>query len=254
MNDTRERQYLEDVPRDVQDLIYQDRCREAAQLLIEQKGLGKIQAAMETGRIVSRMSEQFPEAMPAPSSRPALTAKQESKATWGFISLFLVVGTVFTAFGIHGLALGFESRTWPSTEARILQSVVERETSGSGTDRITSYHAKVTYEFTVDGVTYKGDRVASTDVSRGKSAHARRIVKRYPKGSSARVYYMPDKPGKCLLEPGFRGVTFIFLSVGLCVLALGIVFLVAQISVMRDERRAAEQSLAGDVLKAAPEE
>ena len=254
MNDTRERQYLEDVPRDVQDLIYEDRCREAAQLLMEQKGLGKIQAAMETGRIASRMSEQFPDAMAEPSSGPALTAKQESKATWAFISLFLVVGAVFTTIGVHGLALGFASRSWPSTEARILQSKVERDTSGSGKDRSTSYHAKVTYEFTVDGVTYKGDRVAAADIGRGKSIHAERIVKRYPKGSNATVYYMPEKPNRCLLEPGFKGQAFIIPSVGLFVLLLGGVFLAAQISVMRDERKEAEQSPSGDVQKAAPQE
>src|SRR6056300_1443714 len=146
MNDTQQRQYLEDVPRDIQDLLFEDRALEAAQLLMEQKGLGKMQAAMEAGRIASRMSEQYPDAMAGSSSRPATTAKQESKATWAFISLSLVVGAVFTAIGVHGLALGFASRSWPSTEARILQSEVERVTSGSGEDRSTSYHAKVTYE------------------------------------------------------------------------------------------------------------
>lgn len=254
MNDTQQRQYLEDVPRDIQDLLFEDRALEAAQLLMEQKGLGKMQAAMEAGRIASRMSEQYPDAMAGSSSRPAMTAKQESKATWAFISLFLVVGAVFTAIGVHGLALGFASRSWPSTKARILQSEVERVTSGSGEDRSTSYHAKVTYEFTVDGVTYKGDRVAAADIGRDKSAHARRIVTRYPKGSRTSVYYMPEKPSKCLLEPGFQEQTFILPSVGLFVLLLGGVFLAAQMSAMRDERRAAEQSPAGDSLKAAPEQ
>lgn len=240
MNDTQERQYLDDVPREIQDLLFEDRCLEAAQLLMEQKGLGKMQAAMEAGRIVSRMSEQFPDAMAKASTGPALTAKQESKATWAFISLFLVVGAVFATIGVHGLALGFASRSWPSTEARILQSKVERETSGTGKDRSTSYHAKVTYEFTLDGVTYRGDRVAAADIGRGKSVHARRIVTRYPKGSSASVYYMPEKPSKCLLEPGFQGQTFILPSAGLIVLLLGGVFLAAQISVMRDKRKASE--------------
>jgi len=43
-------------------------------------------------------------------------------------------------------------------------------------------------------------------------------------------------------EPGFQGQAFISPSIGLFVLLLGGVFLAAKISVMRDERKAAEQS------------
>lgn len=246
MNDTQERQYLEDVPKDIQDLIYEDRHREATQLLMKQKGLGKVQAAMEAGRIVLRMRERFPDAVAMPSSGPAMTAKQESIVSWAFISLFLLVGAVITSFGVHGLTLGFESKNWPSTEARILESRVERNTSGSGKDRTTSYRAEVTYEFTVDGVTHTGDRVAAADLGRGKSVHAKRIVTRYPKGGKASVYYRPDNPAKCLLEPGVQPQTFIMPSVGLFALLLGGVFLAAQISVIRKERKEAEQSPSGD--------
>ena len=250
MSDTQQRKYLDDVPKDIQDLIFENRCPEATQLLMDQRGLGKMQAAMAAARIATRMREEFPEAVPA---GPGLTGKQQSIATWAFISLFLVVGALFTGFGIDGLALGFASRSWPSTEGQITQSKVEHRTSGTGKDRSSAYYAVVTYEFTVDGATYKADRVASADIGREK-AHARRIVERYPKGSSVSVYYMPENPSKCLLEPGFQGQAFIFPSIGLFVLLLGGVFLAAKISVMRDERKAAEQSPPGDGLKAAPED
>lgn len=256
MTDTQRRQYLDDVPKDIQDLIFENRCPEATQLLMDQKGLGKMQAAMEAARTATRMSEKFPEAVPGPSqgSRPILTAKQQSIAAWALVSLFVLVGAVFAGIGIHGLALGLASRNWPSTEGRIIQSKVERRTSGSGTDRRSAYYALVTYEFTIGGATYKGDRVASADIGRGKSAYAGCMVKRYPKGSSVTVYYMPEKPSRCLLEPGLQGQSFILPSVGLLVLLLGGVFLCAQLSVMRDERKAAEQSPGGDSLKTAPQE
>ena len=253
MSDTQQRKYLDDVPEDIQDLIFENRCPEATQLLMDQRGLGKMQAAMEAARIATRMRKEFPEAVPA---GPGLTAKQQSIVTWALISLFLVVGAVFTGFGIHGLALGFASRSWPSTEGQITQSKVERRTSGIGEPiRLSSpaYFAVVTYEFTVDGATYKADRVASADIGGGE-AHARRIAERYPKGSSVRVYYKPENPSKCLLEPGFQGQAFIFPSIGLFVLLLGGVFLAAKISAMRDERKVAEQPPAGDGLKAAAEE
>ena len=250
MSDTQQRKYLDDVPEDIQDLIFENRFPEATQLLMDQRGLGKMQAAMEAARIATRMRKEFPEAVPA---GPGLTAKQQSIVTWALISLFLVVGAVFTGFGIHGLALGFASRSWPSTEGHITQSKVERRTDTEpiGGERIRfsgpAYYAVVAYEFTVDGATYKADRVASADIGGGE-AHARRIAERYPKGSDVRVYYMPENPSTCLLEPGFQGQAFIFPSIGLFVLLLGGVFLAAKISAMRDERKVAEQSPAGDGL------
>lgn len=236
MSDTQQRKYLDDVPEDIQDLIFENRFPEATQLLMDQRGLGKMQAAMEAARIATRMRKEFPEAVPA---GPGLTAKQQSIVTWALISLFLVAGAVFTGFGIHGLALGFASRSWPSTEGQITQSKVERRTPPMN-ERIRfgspAYFAVVTYEFTVDGATYKADRVASADIGWGE-AHARRIAERYPKGSDVRVYYMPENPSTCLLEPGFQGQAFISPSIGLFVLLLGGVFLAAKISVMRTNEK-----------------
>ena len=56
--------------------------------------------------------------------------------------------------------------------------------------------------------------------------------------------YLDDVPE----EPGFQGQAFISPSIGLFVLLLGGVFLAAKISAMRDERKVAEQSPAGDGL------
>ena len=64
MTDTQKRQYLGDLPRDIQDLIYEGLHEQATQLLMKQKGLQKMQAAMEAGRIAMRMSEAFPETAP----------------------------------------------------------------------------------------------------------------------------------------------------------------------------------------------
>jgi hypothetical protein len=64
MTDTKQRQYLDDVSRDIQDLIYEGLHTEATQLLMDQKGLEKMQAAMEARRIAMRMSKAFPETAP----------------------------------------------------------------------------------------------------------------------------------------------------------------------------------------------
>ena len=239
MSEEQDRQYLDDVPKDIQDMIYDGRHAEAIQLLMDQQGLQKIRAGMEVARIATRMSQAFPDADQSPSSGPAMTAKQQSVVSWAIISLVFLAGAGFTGIGIHGLASGFQSRSWPSTESRIKQSKVERRTHRSGVDRTTAYFAVVTYEFTVHGASYMGDRVSSSDVGRD-SKFAERIVDRYPKGSITKVYYNPENPSECLLEPGVQGKAFIAPSIGLFLLLLGGVFLAAQISASRDERRSAE--------------
>ncbi|MEM7397184.1 MAG: DUF3592 domain-containing protein, partial [Verrucomicrobiota bacterium] len=236
MKDAQQRRYLDDVPRDIQDLIYEERDSEVVNLLMERKRLGKMQAALETSRIITRMKQTFPDALPGPSSKvgPRLSPKEKSVLAWIFVSLFVLAGVVFSSVGIYGLVLGLASKGWPSTEARILQSTVELRTTGTGSDRRSAYHALVTYEFTLDGETYQGDRISTADIGRGRSTHARRIVKRYPKGSIATVSYQTGNPSRCLLEPGLRWQAFMMPSVGLFVLLLGIVFLSARISVERD--------------------
>ena len=243
MIDTQQRQYLDDVPRDLQDLIYEGKHTEATQLLMDQKGLQKMQAAMEAGSIALRMSAEFPGAVEGPSYAPTMTAQQWSRVMWVVIAFLLVIGALFTAIGVHGLTLGFESRSWPSTEGQITQSKVERRKSSSGTGkkRTAFYHAIVNYKFSVDGRPYKGSRVSSADAGRGKPEHAERTVKRYPEGSSATVYYMPEAPGTCLLEPGFQVSAFVFSSIGLILLLLSGVLLVVNISKMGGERKAEER-------------
>ena len=51
MSDAQQRKYLDDGPEDIQDLIFENRFPEATQLLMDQRGLGKMQAAMEAARV-----------------------------------------------------------------------------------------------------------------------------------------------------------------------------------------------------------
>lgn len=120
-----------------------------------------------------------------------------------FPLIFIVVGASVAFFGIRGLQRAKASTDWPAVQGVIRDSSVERKRS-SGSNSSTTYHAEILYEFTVNGTVLNGDRVAYGDYGSSSPAHARQVVNRYPRGKQVAVYYMPENPEECLLEPGLQ--------------------------------------------------
>ena len=152
MPDGKQRQYLEDVPTDIQDLIFEDRGPEAIQLLMTQRGLGRMEAAMEAARIATRMKETFPDAVPGPSSGSGLglTSRQKSLIAWAFVLLFAVAGCAAIFSGVRGIIMGKASGHWPSVKGTVTRSEAVSTTSNKKSGG-TVYHTRIVYEFTVDG-------------------------------------------------------------------------------------------------------
>ena len=137
--------------------------------------------------------------------------------------VFAVIGALFILFGVRGLIRSRASLSWPTAQGKVVASSVER----SGDTRET-YHAKILYEFAVDGTTFNGDRVAYGDFAHGNPSSPLPAVKRYPKGRIVVVHYMPGKPEECLLEPGLKSQHWFYPGVGLVFFtsgSLGVVFL-----------------------------
>ncbi|MDD2241261.1 MAG: DUF3592 domain-containing protein [Kiritimatiellae bacterium] len=138
-----------------------------------------------------------------------------------FPFIFLIVGASVAFFGIRGLVRAKASVGWPSSQGKVIESSVERQRSSGSKGSGITYHAEILYEFTVDGTTFNGDRVAYGDYGSSSSSHARRIVNRYPKGKSIAVHYMPSNPEECLLEPGIKGQSFFLPGFGLIFFTVG---------------------------------
>ena len=248
MTDTQNREYLDGVSTEIQDLLYEDRGNEAVELLMEQTGLGKMQAALEAARIASRMQEEFPDEAPdLATSGTEIGPPPElmSALKWIFFAFFGLAGIALTTFGTIGIVRASESTGWPSVQGKVIKSSVERESStrsGSartgGGSRRTSYHARVAYKYTVDGADFAGDRVAYGDHG-GKRKHAQRIVNRYRKGKAVAVHYRPDDPSVCLLEPGLKAQTFLMPFMGLIALLIPGFIIWSMIAAARDKRKTA---------------
>ncbi len=250
---TPHRQYLDDVSREIQDLIYDGRGEKVVELLVAQRGLGKMQAAMEVARIWSRMNANFPDAVPDLS--PGSAGPASSRKTilvWTFIIMLTLIGAVMTFFGASGLIRAHASKGWPTAPGKIMTSSVERHrsssSSGSGksSKSSTSYHIRIKYAFEVDGAPFTGTRVGYGDsIGRESSGYANKVVRRFPKGKKVTVYHLPGNPAECLLEPGIKSHAFILPGIGLLLFFIGGVLICAAVAVARDEREAAGQSAPG---------
>ena len=118
------------------------------------------------------------------------------------------------------------STSWPTTDGRITASRVERvKRAGEGN---ATYTADITYEYSLDGRGFEGDRVWFGDNYSASDASAfRAAVARYPVGTAVKVHYDPAEPSESVLEPGptWSGSMLYFIGLGL--MAIGGIILVS---------------------------
>jgi hypothetical protein len=85
-------------------------------------------------------------------------------------------------------------------------------------DRHRVFAPHVVYEYEVNGVTYRGERLkAGIRSFTGNLRKVEQELARYPVGGMVRVYYNPDDPAEAVLQPGVSSKA---------ALVIGIVFLV----------------------------
>lgn len=146
-----------------------------------------------------------------------------------FPLLFIGAGAVVLFIGARDLVNAKASSDWPSVEGVVVETAVERHrsrenkprTSGSKKQETDTYHAKIQYEFSVDGNSYRGSRIAYGDYGSSDPSHAEAVVNRYPVGMTVAVHVMPGNPEKCLLEPGLGPKTFALPGFGVVFLVVG---------------------------------
>ena len=138
--------------------------------------------------------------------------------------IFVVVGTAMVFFSVRDVIRAKASANWPAVHGEIITSSVERHysTGGAGGRRtVITYAANVLYAFSVDGKSCMGNRVSYKDYSSESLSDAYRVVNRYPKGRSVKVYYMPNNPKVCVLEPGIQQGAYFTPGLGLLSFVLG---------------------------------
>ena len=133
--------------------------------------------------------------------------------------MIVLVGSLTCYLGVEQIIGGRESVNWPHVEGTVLHSNVQTEESDR---RSISYHAKVTYAYSVQGRSYENARVGFGDYGTGDTADAEEIVAKYPQSSTVTVFYNPNNPAEALLEPGLTTGAWLYIMIGLPFVLVGL--------------------------------
>lgn len=103
---------------------------------------------------------------------------------------------------------------WPTVIGKITHSQVASEYSRDSDGRTTKmYYPNIKYDYTVNGVDYKGDKHQLKQVKSSPDTFAREAVSEFPVNKTVPVYYSPDDASLAVLSPGVSFLTKIFLFV-----------------------------------------
>lgn len=117
-----------------------------------------------------------------------------------FGAIFATVGVVVLTIGLVLTVRATRSSSWPAAPGTVTASEVVR-TRGDA-DSPDSFHAEITYRYTVAGRDYTADRVRFGSVGSSDRTGADRLVARYPVGAAVQAHYAPGDPSVAVLEPG----------------------------------------------------
>jgi hypothetical protein len=115
----------------------------------------------------------------------------------GFIIVLVIGLVILVKFG-RDILLGQKSRSWPKVSGTILQSSLEvhHQTDDDGSTS-TTYGVMISYNYSVSGQVYEGNRRTFSDVRTGSRRRTEAILARYPQSVRS--------TGSLHLCPGNRG-------------------------------------------------
>ena len=150
----------------------------------------------------------------------------QAQARWavGTMLFFMLFGGLIAGAGIRDLARAFASVHWPTvtgtvTESRVIRYPNSRRTFSD--DEVSSAAVAFKYEFTVGTAVFEGYRITYDNSGSIAYSSAGAFIARYPEGGDITVYYMPEDPATCLIEPGSRASLWVLPGFGALFFVVG---------------------------------
>jgi hypothetical protein len=156
-----------------------------------------------------------------------------------FSLVFILVGGVILCLGVKSLFIANASKSWPTVQGKVISSSVDSKRSDKGG---TTYHAEVFYEYKVGGQIQSSNDVAVGGYGSSNPSHARRIVNKYPAGSTITVYYSPSNPSKAVLEAGISRQAFFLPGFGAVFFGAGLAMFIFMPGVIQRQQAARDVS------------
>jgi hypothetical protein len=160
----------------------------------------------------------------APISGSARGARLSRWIPLAFGGIFVVVGGgLFIGLGVIPVARMIDAASWPETECTIVSSEVESHQSDDG----TTYSIDILYSYRTAGRDWRSNRYDFSSGSSSGYEGKRKVVDRYPPGSTATCYVDPDDPSSAVLDRSFHAAYLIglfgllFMAPGLAVMVWG---------------------------------
>lgn len=113
----------------------------------------------------------------------------------------VLIGIFLVVLKVRNLLLARASREWPRAEGKVVK-LEWRKNVWNGKNR-NHWFAEIAYEYEVNGVTIRSERVAFGQTEFGSTTEdAEHVRRHYPLGSTVNVAYDPRHPRRSVLEPG----------------------------------------------------
>lgn len=165
--------------------------------------------------------------------------KRMSKNRRSYFDRFLLVRIALIALMVFGAFLVYFQTT---ALIRARQSGSWPRTTGVLSVEVGQYRKTLSYQYSVDGVTYTADRVIFGELGNRVRSKEWTAVSDSPNGNELAVYYNPDNPEEStLFTELLSGSWFHFLLGGVFLLAGSILMILLPGSKRIDEPFAAEQ-------------
>jgi len=123
---------------------------------------------------------------------------------WVFVIIWCGLSLIVTIFMGGSILSDIGTEDWTPTDGIITDSGVDISSSSEGGD---TYCLWVTYNYTIDNMTYDGYLVSHSQESSCDSWSSDADAE-YPPGSEITVYVNPDSPYEAVLETGLAAVPF----------------------------------------------
>lgn len=160
----------------------------------------------------------------APISGSARGAQLSRWIPLAFGGIFVLVGGgLFIGLGVIPVARMIDAASWSETECTIVSSEVASHQSDDG----TTYSIDILFTYHYAGRDWRSNRYDFSSGSSGGYDGKRKVVDRYPPGSTATCYVDPDDPSSAVIDRSFRAAYLIglfgllFMAPGLAVMVWG---------------------------------
>lgn len=130
-----------------------------------------------------------------------------------FTGLFVLVGLGVLVFGGLKVAESSATKSWPTAEGRVLESLLVRQL---GSRRTYPYEVRVRYAYEVEGQSFEGDRYNVHGAYKANSeADANAKAAALTAEAAITVYYDPNEPEISVLAQGGTVSSWLIVLVGL---------------------------------------